>query len=88
MQGMDCANGHSLYSTEFLGVCARGDTDAHKSGKKRFESGRSIFVLALRFTFDLGSGPHDWPLVSNSVGFSFASDYLSALANGVAVVEA
>ena len=88
MQIMDCINGYNLHSAEFLGVCVRGDTDSHNIGETRFESGRSIFVLALRFTFDLGSGPHDWPLVSNSVGFSFASDYLSALANGVAVVEA
>ena len=88
MQGMDCINGYSLHSTEFLGVCVRGDTDAHHIGKTRFESGRSIFVLALRCTSDLGSGPHDWPLVSNRAELSFASDYLSTHANGVAVVEA
>jgi len=65
MQNMDCINGYSLHSAEFLGVCVRGDADAHNIGKKGFESGRSIFVLALRCTFDLGSGPHDWSLVSN-----------------------
>ena len=88
MQSMDCINGYSLRSAEFLGVCVRGDTDAHNIGETRFESGRGIFVLALPITFDLGSGPHDWPLVSICAGLSFASDYLSTHANGVAVVEA
>jgi hypothetical protein len=88
MQSMDCVNGYSLHSTEFLGVCVRGDTDAHDGGKKRFESRRSVFVFALPCAFDLGSGTHDWPLVSISSGLSFASDYFSTYTNGMAVVEA
>jgi hypothetical protein len=88
MQSMDCIDGYSLHSAEFLGVCVRGDTHTHKIGKKRFESGRRIFVFALPCAFDLGSGPHDWPLVSISTGLSFASDYLPTHANGMAVVEA
>lgn len=88
MQSLDCINGYSLYSAEFLGVCVRGDTDAHNIGKTRFESRRSVFVFALPCAFDLGSGTHDWPLVSISSGLSFASDYFSPYTNGMAVVEA
>ena len=88
MQSMDCANDCSLCSAEFLGVRARGNTDADHGRKKRFESRRSVFVFALPCAFDLGSGTHDWPLVSICAQLSFASDNLSTHANGVAVVEA
>ncbi len=79
MQGMDCIDGRSLLSAEFLGVRVSGDTDAHNVGKKRFKSRRSVFVFALPYTFDLGSGTDDWSLVSISSGLSFAFDYLSVL---------
>lgn len=88
MQSMDRTNGYSLFSTEFLGVCACGDTDVDHCRKKRFESRRGVFVFALPYAFDLGSGTHDWPFVSISSGLSFASDYLSTHANGVAAMEA
>jgi hypothetical protein len=88
MQSMDCIDGYSLYSAEFLGVCARGDTDAHNGGKKRFESRRSVFVFSLPYSFDLGSGTHDWALVSISSGLSSSPYHLPANANGMEVVEA
>src|ERR1700733_550762 len=88
MQGVDRTNGDSLPSAEFLGVCVSGDTDSHNIGKTRFESGCRIFVFALPYAFDLGSDTDDWPLVSISSGLSFASDFFSTYANGMAVVEA
>jgi hypothetical protein len=56
---------YSFHSTQFLGVFVGGDAVAHNIGKERFEPGRSVSFLALLVTADLGSGTHDWYLVSN-----------------------
>jgi len=65
MQSMDRVDDYSFHCAELLGVSASSDTDAHNIGEKRFKSDGSISVLALRFTSNLGSVTHDWPLFSN-----------------------
>ena len=86
MQSMACIDSYSLFSTKFLGVFARGDSDSHYIGKKRLKSGGSVSVLALPATPNFGSDTHDWPVVSNKSGLSVAADLLSTRASCVAAV--